>query len=438
MRTVVPALANLAAVPPLALNLILPTTLGAPAALIVGVLLASIACAWAQVERVRASKFERMVAAEQIRSRVALFMRDGLLNSALEGVVVWEPQKSEPLSFGGGLPLLHASLAGDDSAKVSTVLARLREQGVIFGLDAREKGGGLIKLRGCLIGACAAVFLHRESAESHIAPRAESSGKQASDRYIHALDDMPLAIALFGSDRRLEFYNRSYARLFRLPKAWLDSRPTESEILDRLRELRQLPEQSDFAAWKRDRLKLFPSLSQEEEELWHLPDGTTLRVNVRREPSGGFFYFFEDVSERLRQKSAYNAFIKVQQATLDTLQEGVAVFGTDGRLKLHNSAFARAWRLSAKDLSNGPHLNEIRGACARQFGRDGIWDTISRAVTSASPEQLDGPAIVERSDGRIVSFALSLLPDGATLITFADLTDSIGLKKALVHSPTVA
>jgi len=31
--------------------------------------------------------------------------------------------------------------------------------------------------------------------------------------------------------------------------------------------------------------------------------------------------------------------------TLDTLQEGVAAFGTDGRLRLHNTAFARQWRL---------------------------------------------------------------------------------------------
>ena len=39
-------------------------------------------------------------------------------------------------------------------------------------------------------------------------------------------------------------------------------------------------------------------------------------------------------------ESQFNAQSRVQRETLDTLKEGVAVFGTDGRLKLSNAAFA--------------------------------------------------------------------------------------------------
>ena len=40
----------------------------------------------------------------------------------------------------------------------------------------------------------------------------------------------------------------------------------------------------------------------------------------------------------------------MQSATIDTLVEGVAVFGPDGKLKLHNRAFAQIWDLADDEL----------------------------------------------------------------------------------------
>src|SRR5205085_7373371 len=48
---------------------------------------------------------------------------------------------------------------------------------------------------------------------------------------------------------------------------------------------------------------------------------------------------------RFALESRYNALIDVQRETLDSLKEGVAVFATDGRLKLFNSAVLQIWRL---------------------------------------------------------------------------------------------
>ena len=46
---------------------------------------------------------------------------------------------------------------------------------------------------------------------------------------------------------------------------------------------------------------------------------------------------------------------RMQGETLDNLKEGVAVFGSDGRLRLHNPAFAAIWKLSM------PIMNETAG-----------------------------------------------------------------------------
>jgi len=272
------------------------------------------------------------------------------------------------------------------------------------------------------------------SAAADIGGRVRSDG----DADVHALNSLPLAVAIFGSDRRLAFCNRSYARLWGLEKDWLVRRPTAGEILDRLRELRRLPEQSDFATWKRDRLKLFDDSGHASEELWHLPNGTTVRVTSRSRPAGGLLYMLEDVTDRLRQESAYNALIKVQQATLNMLQEAVAVFGTDGRLRLHNAAFAQLWQLDEQDLQGAPHLNGIAESCTARFGEQAIWEIISSSVTAASPKELDGSIGVKRRDGRIVSLSLARLPDGAVLVTFTDITDHMRLESVLREAPTAA
>jgi PAS domain-containing protein len=277
-------------------------------------------------------------------------------------------------------------------------------------------------------------------AASDFSAAADASGRASADADadVHALNSLPLAVAIFGPDRRLVFCNESYTRLWGFETDWLERKPTAGEILDRLRELRRLPEQSDFPAWKRDRLKLFDDTGHSSEELWHLPNGTTVRVTTRPRPAGGLLYMLEDITDRLRQESAYNALIKVQQATLNMLQEAVAVFGTDGRLRLHNAAFAQLWQLDEDDLEGSPHLNGIAQSCTARFGEQAIWEIISSSVTAASPRDLDGSIGVKRRDGRIVSLLLSRLPDGAVLVTFTDITDHARLESALREPPTVA
>jgi len=260
---------------------------------------------------------------------------------------------------------------------------------------------------------------------------AEARLRQHMEAHAETLDRLATAVAIFGPDRRLNFYNRAYVRLWGLPEAWLAAHPSEAEILDRLREMRRLPEQPDFRAWKQERLRLFDKPDHHPEELWHLPGGKTLRVVTQPHPFGGLIFLYEDVSDQLRLESSYNTLIKVQKATLDTLQEGVAVFGPDGRLKLYNAAFVRIWRLEPGDIAAEPHLKRIADVCASRFGRDRVWDIVISTVTAAAPERQREWGEAERSDGAIISLSIAPLPDGATLATFVDATDRFRIESAL-------
>jgi signal transduction histidine kinase len=259
---------------------------------------------------------------------------------------------------------------------------------------------------------------------------AEARLQQHVDAHADTLDKLQTAVAIFGRDQKLTFYNRAFVRLWGFPEAWLDRHPSDGEILDRLREMRKLPEQRDYQAWKRQRLALYQSRDGAQEDLWHIPGGQTMRVVAQPHPFGGLSFLYEDVSEKLALESSYNTLIKVQSATLDTLVEGVAVFGPDGRMKLHNAAFARIWDMSAAELDGEPHIRTIADVATRKFGDGALWDRLIQQIVSGAAQSHD-MGDVERSDRTILSLALSPLPDGATLVTFADVTDRFRIETAL-------
>ena len=260
---------------------------------------------------------------------------------------------------------------------------------------------------------------------------AEAKLQQHIDAHADTLDKIATAVAIFGRDQKLAFYNQAFVRLWSFSENWLDAHPTDGEILDRLREDRKLAEQRDYQAWKRERLSLYENpLDYPSEELWHVPGGKTLRVVAQPHPFGGLTFLYEDVTEKLALESSYNTLIKVQSATLDTLQEGVVVFGPDGKMKLHNAAFMRIWGLLPNDLAGEPHVRSIAAACADKFGDEAVWERLIQSVVSGAPGRRDWGEI-ERGDRTILSLALSPLPDGATLVTFADVTDRFRIESAL-------
>ncbi|HVZ69807.1 MAG TPA: PAS-domain containing protein [Rhizomicrobium sp.] len=260
---------------------------------------------------------------------------------------------------------------------------------------------------------------------------AEAKLQQHIDAHADTLDKIATAVAIFGPDQKLTFYNRAYARLWELPETWLDRHPTDGEILDRLREARKLPEQRDYQAWKRQRLALYERTNEQpSEDVWHVPGGNTLRVVAQQHPFGGLTFLYEDVTERITLESSYNTLIKVQSATLDTLQEGVAVFGLDGRLKFSNAAFARIWDLNERDLSGEPHVRQIATTCVQKFGEQPVWEKLVSSIVTGSERRRDWGEF-ERNDHTVLSVALSPLPDGATLATFADVTDRFRIETAL-------
>ncbi|MFO1150119.1 MAG: PAS-domain containing protein [Alsobacter sp.] len=247
------------------------------------------------------------------------------------------------------------------------------------------------------------------------------------------LDQIPTAVAIFDGAKRLKFCNAAYVKLWQLDAAFLDTHPTDGEILDRLRNARRLPEQADYRGWKSGLMEAYRSLDTKEHAPWYLPDGRTLRVVSNPNPDGGITYLFDDVTERFHLETQFNALMRVQGETLDTLKEGVAVFGTDGRLKLNNPAFSALWMLPPSLLAQKPHIDAIVAKARELYPDDHAWMTVRNAIAGFHDTRQGFSLRMERLDGAVLDCAAAPLPDGATLLTFVDVTASVNVERALTE-----
>ncbi len=251
----------------------------------------------------------------------------------------------------------------------------------------------------------------------------------AHDLLLNQIGD---AVAVFGADRRLTFHNPAYAALWELEPAWLADGPSHGEVMDRLRQRRLLPETVDYAGFKSEELARHERLRPSAEVTWRLPGGRTLRVLSLPHPGGGLTMVFSDRTSELRLKSQFNHLIQVQRATLDKLTDAVAVFGADARLKLHNEAFERFWGVSSERLARAADFDGVVELCVPRLHDRQFWRDLKGRVTDPDP-RARAPAVGEitTAERRIVAFQSRPLPDGATLVSFADVTDTRRLEGAL-------
>ncbi len=249
--------------------------------------------------------------------------------------------------------------------------------------------------------------------------------------HAEVLEGIGASVAIYGPDKRLKFANAAFAAMWGLPESWLAAQPSFEETLERLREARYLPEVADFRAFKCERLRMFTSVIEPQQELMHLPDGRTLMLSTSPHPFGGLTLVYEDVTDRLALERSCNTLTQVRRATLDHLFEGIAVYGSDGRLKLHNPAYLTIWELSGDDVVGEPHIGEVIEKTRALLDDGGDWDALKQKMIGkiAAHTLASGP--VYRADGSMLQEATVPLPDGDVLVTYLDVTDTARVELAL-------
>ncbi len=253
------------------------------------------------------------------------------------------------------------------------------------------------------------------------------------DRHIKAhastLDKLNTAIAIFGPDQRLRFFNQAFALLWDFSEDWLNTQPSDGQILDRLRAERKLPEEANYREWRSKQLAAYTTL-EIRETYWYLPDGRSLRVICEQHPFGGVTYLYENLTKEYQLESRYNELFEVQRETLDNLAEAVALSGSDGRLKLFNPAFLRFWSLDAGFLDQKPHVEQLAQLSSLSVDSRAGWQDIQFGVTGIEANRKSHEGQMHQ-DGRILRYRAVPLPDGNALLTFTDVSDTVKAEQAL-------
>lgn len=264
--------------------------------------------------------------------------------------------------------------------------------------------------------------------------KVEAELKRHSAAQGELLDSSVNAKAIFGPDMRLRYYNNSFVRLWKLEESWLMTEPTYGDVLEALREKRRLPEQANFPAFKKQQLALFTELLETREDMYYLPDGSVLRIIIIPHAEGGLLFSYEDVTDRLVLERNYNTLIAVQRATLDRLYEALAVFAENGCLKICNPEFRSMWDISEELVATEPHILKVMEHGKKFYASklpDSEWELVKRKGIGIMNSRQMRSGRLERDDGRVLDWSCVPLPDGATLVTYYDVTDSTLVERSL-------
>jgi len=331
----------------------------------------------------------------------------------------------------------------DDPYEVYEKQIELLERNQLMQIDQQLQTDGAFKERlHTIIGDRRQVFevIAVPAGDEHVAMAidvaAESSVQGELDRHIAAhtrtLDKVNAAVAIFDSDQRISFHNKAYRDLWQLDEDWLDSRPKDGEILERLRATRLLPEKINFSEWKANWLSIYNNGAMLEDK-WYLPDGRAVHVMVDQSPEGGLIYVMENLTDHIDLEISFNALLNVQRETLDALSEGVGVFAPNGRLKLFNPAFSAIWGLSQEELADDIHIQQFIHLCRPLYDSENDWDAFRIAITTIDDQRQPFEGRIKRTDDTVLGFACVPLPDSATLLTFVDITDEERAESALLE-----
>ena len=239
--------------------------------------------------------------------------------------------------------------------------------------------------------------------------------------HLEIMGKLGTAFAVFDQNQRLAFYNKAFVMLWKLDESFLEQQPNYSAFLDMLREKRLLPEVPDYIAFKNGEQKDFNTIIESKEDMLHLPNEQTIRRVRIPHPMGGIVFAYEDVSDKLATRRAYNSLLSVQKETLENLFDAVVIFAADGRLSLFNQAYVNLWEVDAFELEKEPSLSELIEMQKKFFTKIDNWKALKNDIINHITNFTTKSFILNRDDVDKVEVMAKNLSDESLMITYKKL-----------------
>ena len=237
------------------------------------------------------------------------------------------------------------------------------------------------------------------------------------------LENLSDSIAIYGSDARLKYFNSAYVKMFSFQESFLYNKPTFGEVLEDLRTRRKMQEVSNFPQHKERRNSLFNTVFEPLQEIHHQPDGSVLKMTICPHAIGGILIVFEDITDKLALERGYNTLLAVQKETIDNLHEGLAVVGSDQRLRLCNKAFSKLLKMEDDQCKPGTHVSDILNL-AKSLLPDAVFNHWNNHIYELCENRSPVNELIDSSNNLKIQISYIPLPDGSHLFSFVDISDS--------------
>ncbi|SES77331.1 PAS-domain containing protein [Paracoccus homiensis] len=243
------------------------------------------------------------------------------------------------------------------------------------------------------------------------AVRAERSLREFVQTLTKTFADLPIGLAIFDRQRRLQLFNPALIDLTGLPTGFLTARPTLLDFLDQLREHRMVPEPKDYRSWRQQMSNLESAAATGHHvEEWSLPNGRTYRVTGRPHPDGAVAFLFDDITSEIALTRQFRSDLLMGSAVLDRLDDALAVFEPSGKIVLTNQAYRDMWPSAAGTLTEA--LAEWKSQ-----GQTGPGLAALEARLQGQPEARDTGAILD-ARGHLIGWSVSFLGGTNQLLSF--------------------
>ena len=123
--------------------------------------------------------------------------------------------------------------------------------------------------------------------------------------------------------------------------------------------------------------------------------------------------------------------------TLDSMRQGVCLFGANGRLRVANRRFSEVVGVPRDAVRSGMSHDEVVAACVGAMRPDGVTveDAIRAEARALGEVGEDCPFedVTVLADGRSVSRVISLVPGGGWIATYDDVTERVTSEQRVSH-----
>jgi signal transduction histidine kinase len=248
---------------------------------------------------------------------------------------------------------------------------------------------------------------------------AEDEARRRSGLLASILDNVPHGICVYGPDRRVRMFNRSYAEVMR------NAPVSIGDHIDTV--VRRRAEAGEYGAGEpQDVLQeqLSHDLQKPQMRRRRRPNGTVVDVRTAPLPDGGHISVVTDINKLAEAEERASTRADVLAVMLSSIRHGILLWSAERTVLASNEKAAELLGYPPDLLSPGRSLHDVVDfmLASGDLGGGPKAAALARHLATRDLDSLFGGEIVTRAQ-RVLDVRAEPIPGGGVVMTFTDITE---------------